>query len=70
MMPLSFLKIGEMGTITKITGKDEVQKHLGNLGFVVGESVCLISQLGGNVIVEIKGARVAIDKDMAKRIMV
>lgn len=70
MMPLSFLKSGESGTITKITGKDEVQKHIGNLGFVVGEDVTVVSEMAGNVIVEVKGCRVALDKSMASRIMV
>lgn len=70
MMPLSFLKVGEAGKITKITGKDDVQKHLGNLGFVVGENISIVSELDGNVIVDIKGARVALNKQMASRIMV
>lgn len=69
-MPLCFLKVGEVGKIVKINGKDDVQKHLGNLGFVVGESVSVVSELEGNVIVDIKGARVALDKKMANRIMV
>ncbi len=69
-MPLSLLKMGEAGKITRISGKDDVQRHLGNLGFVVGEDVTVVSELAGNVIVEIKGARVALDKTMANRIMV
>lgn len=69
-MPLSFLQIGVPAKIASITGKDDVQRHLGNLGFVVGETVTIVSELAGNVIVEIKGARVALDKGMAKRIMV
>ncbi len=70
MMPLSLLKTGQVGKIARITGKDEVQKHLGNLGFVVGEEVAVVSEMAGNVIVEVKGCRIALDKSMANRIMV
>ena len=70
MMPLAMAGIGEMNTIKKITGQDEVRRHLAELGFVVGEEVRLISQLGGNLILSVKDSRVALDKSMAMRIMV
>ena len=69
-MPLAMADIGEMNTIKKITGQDEVRRHLAELGFVVGEEVRLISQLGGNLILSVKDSRVALDKTMAMRIMV
>ena len=72
-MPLTMLNIGETGKIKiikKIGGKPEVKKHLENLGFVVGTEVSVVSAIGGNVIVNIKDSRVAINEDMAKRIMV
>ncbi len=70
MMPLTFANIGEDNIIKKIGGKPEVKKHLENLGFVVGGNVKLISQLGGNVIVNVKEARVAISAEMAQKIMI
>ena len=70
MMPLTFANIGEDNIIKKIGGKPEVRKHLENLGFVVGGNVKLISQLGGNVIVNVKEARVAISAEMAQKIMI
>lgn len=70
MMPLSLAEIGENSIIKKIGGKPEVKKHLENLGFVVGGNVQVISTLGGNVIVNVKEARVAISKEMARKIMV
>ena len=70
MMPLTLVDVDEDNIIKKIGGKPEVKKHLENLGFVVGAEVSVVSAIGGNVIVNIKDSRVAINKDMAKRIMV
>ena len=70
MMPLTLASIGEDNIIKKIGGKPEVKKHLENLGFVVGGNVKVISQLGGNVIVNVKEARIAISQEMAQKIMV
>lgn len=70
MMPLSLACRGEVNTIKKIGGNPEVKKHLENLGFVVGGDVTIITSLGGNVIVNVKEARVAISEEMARRIMI
>lgn len=70
MMPLSLATVGENNIIKKIGGKPEVKKHLENLGFVVGGNVQIVSMLGGNVIVNVKEARVAISEEMAMKIMV
>ena len=69
-MPLSMVKAGEENTIKKIGGKEETRKFLENLGFVTGSVITVISEIGGNVIVNIKDSRVAINKDMANKIMV
>ena len=47
-----------------------MKKHLENLGFIVGESVMLISKVDDNVIVKIKGVSLAISQELAKRIIV
>ena len=70
MMPLTMAKPGEEATILKITGKDETRQHLAELGFVVGGFVTVISEMAGNLIVQIKDSRVALDKAMANRIMI
>ena len=70
MMPLTLANIGEENMIKKIGGKPEVKKHLENLGFVAGGSVTIITTLGGNVIVNVKEARVAISREMAQKIMI
>lgn len=69
-MPLIMARAGECSTIKNITGKDETKRFLENLGFVVGSTITVISEMGGNMIVNIKDARVAISKSMASRIMV
>ena len=70
MMPLSLANVGEENMIKKIGGSPEVKKHLENLGFVVGGNVMIVNKLGGNVIVNVKEARVAISEEMAQKIMV
>lgn len=69
-MPLSMADKGQRSQIRKIGGQEKTRRFLGNLGFVEGADVTVISELAGNVIVEIKDARVAIDKKMASNILV
>ena len=70
MMPLTMARPGETVTIRKITGKDEVRQHLAELGFVVDSDVTVVSEVGGNLILQVKDSRVALDKTMANRIMI
>ena len=70
MMPLTFVQTGEENMIRKVGGKPEVKRHLENLGFVPGGRVTVISTIGGNLIVNVKDARVAISQEMAQKIMV
>ena len=69
-MPLTLAAVGEENTIKRVGGKPEVRKHLETLGFVAGSSVTVVSALGGNVIVHVKDARIAISKEMAQKIMI
>ena len=70
MMPLSMVKPGETNTIKKVGGKEETRKFLENLGFVTGGEVTVVSEIEGNLIVNVKDSRVALGKDMAYKIMV
>ena len=70
MMPLTLASPEEEYIIKMIGGKPEVKKHLENLGFVVGGNVTVITELSGNVIVNVKEARVAISREMAQKIMI
>lgn len=69
-MPLTMAREGEVTSIKRVGGKDEVRRHLENMGFVPGTDVSVISVNNGNVIVNVKEARVAISKEMANKIMV
>ena len=69
-MPLSMVSAGENVSIQKISGKDETKKFLENLGLVVGGMVSVVSTFNGNIIVNIKNSRIALDKTMANRILV
>ena len=70
MMPLTLANTGENNIIKRIGGNREVKKHLENLGFVVGGNVQIINRLGGNVIVNVKEARIAISEEMAQKILI
>ena len=69
-MPLTLAEEGVENIIKRIGGSPEVKKHLENLGFVAGGTVTVITTMAGNVIVNVKEARVAISKEMAQKIMI
>lgn len=69
-MPLTMAKAGETVTIRKITGRDEVRQHLAELGFVVDGVVTVVSEIAGNLILQVKDSRIALDQTMANRIMI
>lgn len=69
-MPLTMAKPGETVTIRKITGKDEVRQHLAELGFVVDGSVTVVSETAGNLILQVKESRIALDRTLANRVMI
>ena len=70
MMPLSLAQVGEVNVIKRVSGRPEIKQHLENMGFVVGSNVTVISEVQGNIIVNVKNVRVAIGKDMANKIMI
>lgn len=69
-MPLTLAPTGKKAFICKVRGKDDLRHFLGSLGFVEGEYVTVVSEMGGNMIVNVKDTRIAISKAMASRIMV
>ena len=69
-MPLTMAKPGETVVIRKITGKDEVRQHLAELGVVVDSPVTVVSEISGNLILQVKDSRIALDKTMANRVMI
>ena len=69
-MPLSMAPEGKESVIRKIGGKEETRLFLERLGFVVGAIVTVVSEIQGNLIVNVKDSRVAIGIDMASKILV
>lgn len=70
MMPLILAPVGEENIIKKVGGQPEVRMHLENLGFVVGSTITIVSEIGGNLIVNVKDSRIAVSREMAGKIMV
>lgn len=70
MMPISLAKTGEPQIIKRIGGNPEVKKHLEDLGFHVGSEVQVVSALNGNLILKVKESRVAVNDELARKIMV
>ena len=69
MMPLTFAPVGTPAAIRKIIGTDDVRQHLPELGLVAGQPVTVASPLNGNLIINVKGSRIALDQKMAQRVM-
>lgn len=69
-MPLTMMGVDESRLIVRVGGNAQVRAHLENLGFVEGETIRVVSALSGNLIVQIKDARVAISKELAAKILV
>ena len=69
MIPLTAARAGETVNIKKITGRDELRRHLAELGFVVDNDVTVVNEMAGNLIVQVKGSRVAVNREMANRIL-
>ncbi len=69
-MPIIFAEVNTLYCVKRITGKDDVRNHLANLGFVEGAELKVIQKVDGNLIVEVKGVRLALDRSLAQRIMV
>lgn len=70
MMPITIGKPGERYLIRKITGRDEVRQHLAELGFVLDTEIVIVSELSGNLILQVRDSRIALDKTMANRMLV
>ncbi|KLU63466.1 FeoA domain protein [Peptococcaceae bacterium CEB3] len=69
LLPLSMVRAGERVRVKSISGKDETMRFLSNMGFVEDTEVTVVSEMNGNVIVNVKGTRVAISKSMASRVL-
>ena len=69
-MPLTMATMGEVNKIVKVGGNEETRRFLENLGFVAGTDVTVVSSIGGNLIVNVKDSRIAVNEDMARHIVI
>ena len=70
MIPLTYADPGEENVILKVSGKPEVKKHLEDMGFTVGSIIRVVSSVNGNLLVNVKDTKVALDKELATKIMI
>ena len=70
MLPLSYAETNEANVIKKVGGNPETKKHLEDMGFVPGAVINVISAINGNLIVSVKDCKVALDKELARKIMI
>ena len=69
-MPLTMATMGEVNKIVKVGGNEETRRFLANLGFVAGTEITVVSSIGGNLIVNVKDSRIAVNEDMARHIVI
>ena len=69
-MPLSMVSPGDTVSVKQINGREVTRHFLESLGFVVGSSVTVVSEISGNMIINVKDTRVAVSKSMANKILV
>ena len=69
-MPLTMATMGEVNKIVKVGGNEETRRFLENLGIVAGTEITVVSSIGGNLIVNVKDSRIAVNEDMARHIVI
>ena len=69
-MPLTMATMGEVNKIVKVGGNEETRRFLENLGFVAGTEITVVSSIGGNLIVNVKDSRIAVNEDMTRHIVI
>ncbi len=68
-IPVSLARVGDRGTIVSISGKEETKRFLAGLGFTPGTTVKAVCEASGNMILDVKGSKIAIDRKMAAKIL-
>ena len=70
-MVLSKIKNNGKYHVLQVTTSDQdLNRHLQDMGFLPGELITVVSHFDGNVIVNIKGSKVALSEQMASNILV
>ncbi len=69
-MPLALAPEGKAMQIVRVSGDQKVCRHLENLGITSGADITLLSFSGGSMIVRVHDSRLALDRDIARSIIV
>ena len=69
-MSLAMVTLGETKTISEFHGKEDIRRHLQDLGFLKGEKVQVIGENPSGIIILLKGVRIALNRGLASRIIV
>ena len=70
MLPLTLADPGKAYAIQRLGGNTAAKKHLEDLGFHAGGTVIVVADIGGNLIVNVKDTRIALDRSLASKIYV
>lgn len=69
-MPIVVAPIGRSLRVIKILTDDKTKKHLESLGITIDSRISVLSESGGSIILLIKDGRLALDKNLATKILV
>jgi ferrous iron transport protein A len=69
-VPLSLSKHGVAAEVKRIGGSEAIKKRLESMGFTVGSTITVVSELAGGLIVSVKDSRIALNRELANRIFV
>ena len=69
-MPLTIADVGEPVRIVRVGGREDTHRHLEEMGLVPDSEVTVVSKIGKNMILQVRDSRVALDGELANKIMV
>lgn len=69
-MPLPIAPTGVELMVKKVLADEKNKRHFENLGIIAGASLTVLSQVGGSVIIKLHEGRLALDRNLAMKILV
>lgn len=69
-MPIMLAPLNQEVRVVKILANERIKKHLESLGILVNSTVVVLSTVNGGVVLAIKNSRLALDHEIASKILV
>ncbi len=69
-MPIMLAPLNQEVKVVKVLASEKLKKHLESLGIIVNQTLTVLSVVNGGVVVAIKNGRLALDHDVASKILV